>query len=400
MRLEFHQLDRRLENLRVRHPARQRRLIASLAEAGQQTPIIVIQTGGRYLVIDGHKRIAALQQLGRDTVEARGLGDERSRSAGAGTIAAHERAGSGARTRLAAGRDGMPSGMLDRRTRAALRPQQDMGGEPPGIGGDAAGIGAAAGARRQDRCAHRHAVSGTGGAHQPGALPAHGRHFRRTVRGPRGKPARSITLGATPAATRARTHSGSAEAVSRNHKTQRATTLDKELNQITAPSRSGRWIIWKRQRRTAPPPQRKIQRAIELLTELQQRIEEPETNHAEPIATSHDSGTASAGSGETRDRAAAESLAPKRPPGAAGELERRAEDRAGGESDAVPPADPRVAAGSAKAISCESMRNWRPAGAAFSYQALTAFCRREGIGQDARRAGRPLRVRAGRGNAA
>lgn len=71
--LEFHQLDRRLENLRVRHPARQRRLMASLAESGQQTPIIVIksiETGGLYLVIDGHKRIAALQQLGRDTVEA------------------------------------------------------------------------------------------------------------------------------------------------------------------------------------------------------------------------------------------------------------------------------------------------------------------------------------------
>jgi ParB family chromosome partitioning protein len=69
-RLEFHQLDRRLESLRVRHPARQRRWIASLAETGQQTPIIVIETGGRYLVIDGHKRIAALRQLGRDTVDA------------------------------------------------------------------------------------------------------------------------------------------------------------------------------------------------------------------------------------------------------------------------------------------------------------------------------------------
>ena len=31
MQLEFHQLDRRLETLRVRHPARQRRLLASLA---------------------------------------------------------------------------------------------------------------------------------------------------------------------------------------------------------------------------------------------------------------------------------------------------------------------------------------------------------------------------------
>jgi len=72
MLLEFHQLDRRWEHLRVRHPARQRRLLASLAASGQQTPIIVVAAAGqpdRYLVIDGYKRIAALQQLGRDTVE-------------------------------------------------------------------------------------------------------------------------------------------------------------------------------------------------------------------------------------------------------------------------------------------------------------------------------------------
>ena len=41
MQLEFHQLDRRWEHLRVRHPARQRRLLASLADSGQQTPIVV-----------------------------------------------------------------------------------------------------------------------------------------------------------------------------------------------------------------------------------------------------------------------------------------------------------------------------------------------------------------------
>ena len=73
MQLEFHQLDRRWEHLRVRHPQRQRRLLASLAESGQQTPIVVVAAAGeagRYLVIDGYKRIAALQQLGRDTVEA------------------------------------------------------------------------------------------------------------------------------------------------------------------------------------------------------------------------------------------------------------------------------------------------------------------------------------------
>src|SRR5450759_547988 len=73
MQLEFHQLDRRWEHLRVREPLRQRRLLASLAESGQQTPIVVVvskDNRDRYLVIDGHKRVAALEQLGRDTVEA------------------------------------------------------------------------------------------------------------------------------------------------------------------------------------------------------------------------------------------------------------------------------------------------------------------------------------------
>lgn len=73
MQLEFHQLDLRWEHLRVRAPHRQRHLLASLAESGQQTPIVVViakDDNGRYLVIDGYKRIAALRQLGRDTVEA------------------------------------------------------------------------------------------------------------------------------------------------------------------------------------------------------------------------------------------------------------------------------------------------------------------------------------------
>src|SRR6516165_9220255 len=73
MQLELHQLERRWEHLRVRHPGRQRRLLASLAECGQQTPIVVVAAEGRadrYVVIDGYKRIAALEQLGRDTVEA------------------------------------------------------------------------------------------------------------------------------------------------------------------------------------------------------------------------------------------------------------------------------------------------------------------------------------------
>src|SRR5580698_11135091 len=72
MQLEFHQLERRWEHLRVRHAGRQRRLLASLAEVGQQTPIVVVAEGQAdgYVVIDGYKRLGALEQLGRDTVEA------------------------------------------------------------------------------------------------------------------------------------------------------------------------------------------------------------------------------------------------------------------------------------------------------------------------------------------
>src|ERR1700735_4691689 len=84
MQLEFHQLDRRWEHLRVRHPARQGRLLASLADSGQQTPIVVVAAEDqpdRYVVIDGYKRIAALEQLGRDTVEA-GVGRRGGAAAG------------------------------------------------------------------------------------------------------------------------------------------------------------------------------------------------------------------------------------------------------------------------------------------------------------------------------
>ena len=73
MQLELHQLERYWEHLRVRHPARHRHLLSSLAECGQQTPIVVVaakEQADRYVVIDGYKRIAALEQLGRDTVDA------------------------------------------------------------------------------------------------------------------------------------------------------------------------------------------------------------------------------------------------------------------------------------------------------------------------------------------
>ena len=91
MQLEFHQLDRRCEPLRVRNPQRQRRLLASLAATGQQTPIIVIAVldqSNRYLVIDGYQRIAALATTRPGHGRGRGLAYERSRSSGVGSLAA------------------------------------------------------------------------------------------------------------------------------------------------------------------------------------------------------------------------------------------------------------------------------------------------------------------------
>lgn len=73
MDLEFHQLDERYAHLRLRRPERERRLLASLAEKGQQVPIVVVplfEAPGRYQVIDGHKRARLLRRLGADTIQA------------------------------------------------------------------------------------------------------------------------------------------------------------------------------------------------------------------------------------------------------------------------------------------------------------------------------------------
>ena len=70
MDLEFHQLELRYERLRLRQPARERRLLASLADAGQQMPIVVVIGGSAYVVVDGHKRVRCLRRLHRDTVAA------------------------------------------------------------------------------------------------------------------------------------------------------------------------------------------------------------------------------------------------------------------------------------------------------------------------------------------
>lgn len=340
MRLEFHQLDRRLESLRVRHPARQRRLMASLAESGQQTPIIVIETGGRYLVIDGHKRIAALQQLGHDTVEAvvwamseadalvldRSLRMSEPDSAlEQGWLLAEMESRLGCSVEELARRfDRGKTWVASRLALVETLPEsvQQLLREGKVASSLAMRYLAPVARINAEHCRRMAAAFAEQGwtARQADA-------FYRAWRDASGIVRERIL--AAPKLF-AKTQS-------------QVDTLDKQLSQVTALAQQALEHLG------SPPPnraaaQRKIQHAIELLTELQQRIQEPETNHVEPGTTSDDSRTPWAGRGATRDRAAAESLAPKRPPGAAGELQHRAEDRAGRESGAVPPADSRVAA--------------------------------------------------------
>jgi ParB/RepB/Spo0J family partition protein len=73
MDLEFHLLDLRYGQLRVRAPKRERALAASIAEFGQLVPIAVVvdpADPARHVVIDGFRRIRALRQLRHDTVRA------------------------------------------------------------------------------------------------------------------------------------------------------------------------------------------------------------------------------------------------------------------------------------------------------------------------------------------
>jgi ParB family transcriptional regulator, chromosome partitioning protein len=68
--VDLHQLELRHDDLRIRGGDRRRRLIASVAELGQQVPVIVIAERDRLVLIDGYLRVEALRRLGRDTVIA------------------------------------------------------------------------------------------------------------------------------------------------------------------------------------------------------------------------------------------------------------------------------------------------------------------------------------------
>lgn len=70
MKLELQQLDLRYEKLRARRPEAERKLVASLAEIGQQVPVVVVRGEGpeQFVLVDGYKRVRALRRLRQDLV--------------------------------------------------------------------------------------------------------------------------------------------------------------------------------------------------------------------------------------------------------------------------------------------------------------------------------------------
>jgi ParB-like chromosome segregation protein Spo0J len=68
--VDLHQLELRHRDLRIHDDEQRRRLIGSVAEVGQQVPVVVIRDTDRLVLIDGYLRVEALRRLQRDTAIA------------------------------------------------------------------------------------------------------------------------------------------------------------------------------------------------------------------------------------------------------------------------------------------------------------------------------------------
>jgi ParB/RepB/Spo0J family partition protein len=355
MQLEFHQLDRRWEHLRVRHPARQRRLLASLAESGQQTPIVVVAAEGqpdRYVVIDGYKRIAALEQLGRDTVEAvvwpmseaeavlldRSLRlSEQETALELGWLLAEleQRFGYGLQE-LARRFDRSLSWVSRRLALVELLPeaiqQQVREGK---IAAQVAMKFLVPVARQSlEDCQRMAALFAQHhwDTREAGQLYAAWRQGSRMVR------QRLLAEPELFLKTQRQPPLARPAAVER---------LDRDLEMALAIlRRAGRRLPEAMTEMNGPQQehaQRQIESARRELVRMAERMgKEQEENHAEPGATNGHSGIEREGSGQARDRARAPGIAAECAQGAAVELRERAGDRTGGESRTLPATDPRA----------------------------------------------------------
>jgi len=354
MQLEFHQLDRRWDHLRVRDPHRQRRLLASLADSGQQTPIVVVVSKDnreRHLVIDGYKRIAALEQLGRDTVEAtlwqmseaealllsRSLRFSPQESAleqgwllaemehrfgyGLDELARRfDRSVSWVSRRLALV-ELLPEAIQQQVREGKLSAQMAMKYLVPVARVNADDCTRMAAAFVANHCDTR----------QAGQLYTAWRKGTRAVRERiLAEPELFLKTQRQPAAT----------------KPAAVEQVERDLQMaIAILHRAGRRLAAAMTEMTGPQQkqaQGQIENARRELARMAERIgKEQEGKHAEPGTTHGDPGTEREGSEQTRDRAGAAVVAADRAQSAAHQLHQRAGDPTGGESGTVPRTDPR-----------------------------------------------------------
>lgn len=353
MQLEFHQLDRRWEHLRVRRPDRQRRLLASLAESGQQTPIVVVSLTDqpdRYLVIDGYKRIAALQQLGRDTVEAvvwpmseaealvldrslRFSAQETALEQGWLLAELEQRFGYGLED-LARRFDRTVNWVSRRLKLVELLP--DAIQRQVREGKIAAHVAMKflvpmARIRLQD-CERMAAAFAKHrcDTRQAGQLYAAWRDGSAVIR---------KRILAEPELFLKAQRQGELAAAAASAP---AAALLRDLEMVVAiMNRASRRIAGAgMDRRQGEDARRKIDRVRQQLNHLSEQIHKEQEQHVEPSTTSHDSGAEHTGSHQTGDRADTGHLAPDGAQSAARELQRRAGVPSGGESRPLPATDP------------------------------------------------------------
>ena len=356
MQMEFHQLDRRWEHLRVREPHRQGRLLASLAESGQQTPIVVVVSTDhreRYLVIDGHKRVAALEQLGRDTVEATiwpmseaealvlsrslRLSPPESALEQGWLLAEMEQRFGYTLDELARRFDRSASWVSRRLGLVELLPETIQRQVREGKIAAQVAMKYLVPVARIDaqQCARMAEVFV---AHRCDTRQA-GQLYTAWREGPRVVRERVLaepelflkTQRSAPAAKPA-----AVEQVERD--------LEMALAILRRAGRRLNDAMAEMNGAQQEQAQRRIENARRELVRMAERIgKEAETKHAEPGTTSRDSGTERQRSNETRDRTRARGIAPECAQGSAVELDERAGDQAGGEGRTLPATDSRPA---------------------------------------------------------
>jgi ParB/RepB/Spo0J family partition protein len=371
--LEFHQLDRRLEHLRVRHPSRFRRLLASLSESGPQTPVIVIPCQQRYLVIDGYQRIAALEQLRRDTVDAfvwemsesealllvRSLrmNSEPETALEQGWLLQEmesrlgcsieelarrfDRSATWVARRLALV-ETLPESVQRQVREGRIAPQIAMRYLTPVARLDL------------DQCVRMAQIFS-----QPHWTTRKAAALYQAWRGTRSRRTKERILAAPELFLKAQQQQPAAATDGLENDLRQMVALAKRalhreepvevsptlLDQIEQATRLLAQLVARIQEQNQQEQNQQEQNQQEQNQQEQNQKEEKQTHHVEPIATHHDSGTTGAGEEQTRDRETVEPLAAERAQGARSELQRRSEDRTRRESSTAPPTDHRTAAG-------------------------------------------------------